>query len=57
MEISLVRDSVWRTIENGELGLAEVAIRTGYANQSHFCLHFKRITGVTPRRFRENAKT
>jgi AraC family transcriptional regulator len=40
---------------NGELGLAEVAFRSGFANQSHFCLHFKRITGVTPRRFRENA--
>jgi AraC-like DNA-binding protein len=35
--------------------LAEVAFRSGFANQSHFCLHFKRITGVTPRRFRENA--
>jgi AraC family transcriptional regulator len=40
---------------NGELGLAEVAFRSGFANQSHFCLHFKRIAGVTPRRFRENA--
>jgi AraC family transcriptional regulator len=37
---------------NGELGLGEVAFRSGFANQSHFCLHFKRITGVTPRRFR-----
>jgi len=40
---------------NGRLGLAEVAFRSGFANQSHFCLHFKRIVGVTPRRFRENA--
>ena len=40
---------------NGGLGLAEVAFRSGFANQSHFCLHFKRIAGVTPRRFRENA--
>jgi AraC family transcriptional regulator len=40
---------------NRQLGLAEVAFRSGFANQSHFCLHFKRITGVTPRRFRENA--
>jgi len=38
---------------NGKLGLAEVAFRSGFANQSHFCLHFKRIAGVTPRRFRE----
>ena len=40
---------------NGRLGLAEVAFRSGFANQSHFCLHFKRIAGVTPRRFQENA--
>lgn len=39
---------------NGGLGLAEVAFRSGFANQSHFCFHFKRIAGVTPRRFREN---
>jgi AraC family transcriptional regulator len=36
------------------LGLAEVAFRSGFANQSHFCLHFKRIVGVTPRQFRDS---
>jgi AraC family transcriptional regulator len=40
---------------NRGLGLAEVAFRSGFANQSHFCLHFKRIAGVTPRRFRDDA--
>jgi AraC family transcriptional regulator len=40
---------------DGRLGLAEVALRSGFASQGHFCLHFKRIAGVTPRRFRENA--
>jgi AraC family transcriptional regulator len=40
---------------NGGLGLAEVAFRSGFANQSHFCFHFKRIAGVTPRRFRDDA--
>jgi hypothetical protein len=30
-------------VRYGEPGLAEVAIRSGFANQSHFCLHFKRI--------------
>jgi AraC family transcriptional regulator len=34
-----------------ELGLAEVALRTGFADQSHFSFHFKRIVGVTPRSF------
>jgi AraC family transcriptional regulator len=37
---------------DGELGLAEVALRAGFPDQSHFSLHFKRIVGVTPRQFR-----
>ena len=40
---------------NRRLGLCEVACHSGFANQSHLCLHFKRIIGVTPRQFRENA--
>jgi AraC family transcriptional regulator len=40
---------------DGKLGLPEVAFRSGFTNQSHFCFHFKRIVGVTPRRFREKA--
>lgn len=39
---------------NNPLALAEVAFRCGFANQSNFCFHFKRIAGVTPRRFRED---
>jgi len=35
-----------------EVGLAEVAVRAGFVDQSHFSLHFKRIVGVTPRQFR-----
>jgi AraC family transcriptional regulator len=35
-----------------ELGLAQVALRVGFADQSNFCSHFKRIVGVTPRQFR-----
>jgi AraC family transcriptional regulator len=40
---------------DGELGLAEVAVRAGFSDQSHFSLHFKRIVGVTPRQFRISA--
>jgi AraC family transcriptional regulator len=37
---------------DGEVGLAEVALRVGFSHQSHFSFHFKRIVGVTPRQFR-----
>jgi AraC family transcriptional regulator len=40
-----------------ELGLAEVARRVGFADQSHFSFHFKRIVGVTPRQFQLSART
>ena len=35
-----------------ELGLAEVALRSGFSDQSRFSLQFKRSTGLTPRQFR-----
>jgi AraC family transcriptional regulator len=38
-----------------ELGLAEVALRVGFSDQSKFSFHFKRIVGVTPRQFRISA--
>jgi AraC family transcriptional regulator len=41
---------------DGELGLADVAFRVGFLDQSHFSLHFKRIVGVTPRQFRISAR-
>jgi AraC family transcriptional regulator len=39
-----------------ELSLAEVAARAGFSDQSQFCHHFKRLTGVTPGRFRMSAR-
>jgi AraC family transcriptional regulator len=42
---------------DGELGLAEVALRVGFSDQSQFSLQFKRIVGVTPRQFRISART
>jgi AraC family transcriptional regulator len=41
---------------DGELGLAEVALNVGFAHQSHFSFHFKRIVGVTPGQFRISAR-
>jgi AraC family transcriptional regulator len=39
-----------------ELGLAEVALRVGFSDQSKLSFHFKRIVGVTPRQFRISAR-
>jgi AraC family transcriptional regulator len=41
---------------DGELGLAEVALRVGFSDQSKFSFHFKRIVGVTPGQFRGSAR-
>jgi AraC-like DNA-binding protein len=30
---------------------ATVAVETGFADQSHFTRHFKKISGVTPRKY------
>jgi AraC family transcriptional regulator len=39
-----------------DLSLAEVAVHAGFSDQSVFCLHFKRVVGVTPRQYRMSAK-
>jgi AraC family transcriptional regulator len=36
-------------IQQGELGLADIALKCGFANQGHLNRHFKRLTGVTPK--------
>jgi AraC family transcriptional regulator len=41
---------------DGELGLAEVAFRVGFSDQSHLSFHFKRIVGLTPGQFRISAR-
>jgi len=38
-----------------DLALAEIAARVGFADQSQFSHHFKRLLGVTPRQFRLSA--
>jgi AraC family transcriptional regulator len=39
-----------------DLSLAEVALRSGFCDQSQFTHHFKRLVGVTPRQFRTPAR-
>jgi AraC family transcriptional regulator len=39
-----------------DLALAEIAARVGFADQSQFSHHFKRLVGVTPRQFRLAAR-
>jgi AraC family transcriptional regulator len=35
-----------------DLSLAQIAARVGFWDQGHFTRHFKRLVGVTPKRFR-----
>ncbi len=37
---------------NREMPIAEVALNAGFANQSHFTVNFRKLTGTTPARFR-----
>jgi AraC family transcriptional regulator len=39
-----------------DLALAEIAVCVGFADQSQFTHHFKRLVGVTPRQFRLAAR-
>jgi AraC family transcriptional regulator len=38
--------------KDGDLPLAQVALRAGFSDQSQFARHFKRLVGVTPGRYR-----
>ena len=40
-------------LKTTELSLADIASRVGIATQSHFTTVFHRVTGMTPREFRE----
>ena len=42
-----------RLLTDEELPLAEVGLRVGFPNQSHFTTLFHRLTGVTPKAFRD----
>ena len=38
-------------LQHSKLGIAEVAIRVGFCDQSHLTQYFKRIVGMTPKQF------
>lgn len=40
-----------RLIAAGQLSLAQIAIEVGFSDQSQLTRHFKRLVGVTPKRF------
>ena len=37
-----------------DLSVAEVALAVGFSSQSHLTTHFRRVTGITPARFRRS---
>jgi AraC family transcriptional regulator len=41
-----------RQLATSDLSLVEVALNSGFADQSHFCKLFKRVTGLTPGEYR-----
>ena len=48
-------DAVCTELTEGDLGLAELAATTGFADQSHMTRVFRRMLGTTPARFRRTA--
>lgn len=46
-------DRARQLLAAGRLSISEVAHAVGFANQSHFTDVFRRVTGVTPRRFQQ----
>lgn len=49
--ISLAQELLART----RMSIAEISYRTGFSSQSHLGSRFKKIVGVTPRRYREQS--
>lgn len=43
-----------RLLKDGTMGIPEVAIACGFTHQSHLNRHFKRVTGVTPKKFSQS---
>ena len=41
-----------RLMQETDIPIAEIALRSGFSSQSHFTTSFRRLAGVTPRSFR-----
>lgn len=46
-------DSACRALRRSVASLADIALGSGFYDQSHFCRQFKKHTGLTPRQYRE----
>ncbi len=44
-------------LENSDKSCTDIAYETGFNDQSYFIKHFKRLTGITPARYRRNRMT
>jgi AraC family transcriptional regulator len=42
-----------KLIQETDLAISEIALRSGFSSQSHFTTSFRRLAGVTPRSFRK----
>lgn len=42
-----------RLLKQDDLAINEIALHCGFSDQSHFTKHFKKVSGTTPRAFRE----
>ena len=49
-------DAARSELADGNASIAEIALRLGFADQSHFHRTFKRITGLTPSEFRARTR-
>jgi AraC family transcriptional regulator len=43
-----------RLLQQTELPISEIAVSTGFSDQSHFAKHFRRVTGMAPGQARRN---
>lgn len=41
-------------LKSCEMSISDVAVASGFANQSHFTKHFHKLTGITPKAYKES---